>query len=86
MQAEANAAEAAERQRLQALAEEVKQFNELKLLQLTEQERQERCTPEEAACLACCRVHAEPAAKLSDLVGLQTATRIMHQPCHTLLW
>lgn len=42
VQAEANAAEAAERQRLQALAEEVKQFNELKLLQLTEQERQER--------------------------------------------
>jgi hypothetical protein len=41
-QAEAEAAEAAERQRLQALAEEVKAFNELKLMQLTEQERQER--------------------------------------------
>lgn len=42
LQAEAEAAEVAERQRLQALAEEVKQFNTLKLMQLTEQERQER--------------------------------------------
>jgi hypothetical protein len=41
-QAEAEAAEVAERQRLQALAEEVKRFNELKLMRLTEQERLER--------------------------------------------
>lgn len=41
-QAEAEAADLAERQRLQALAEEVKRFNELKLLSMTAQERQER--------------------------------------------
>jgi hypothetical protein len=42
LQAEAEAAEIAERQRLQALAEEVKQFNDIKMMQLTEHERQER--------------------------------------------
>lgn len=42
LQAEAEAADIAKRQRLQALAEEVKQFNEIKMMQLTEQERQER--------------------------------------------
>lgn len=42
MQAEAEAADLAERQRLQQLAEEVKQFNALKLMELNEKERQER--------------------------------------------
>lgn len=58
-QAEAEAADAAERRRLQALAEEVRQFNDLKLMQLTEQERQERwvsravgklCAPDNCQC------------------------------------
>lgn len=42
VQAEAEASERAERARLAALAEEVRRFNELKLMQLSETERQER--------------------------------------------
>lgn len=42
LQAEAEAAEAAERARLQQLAAEVKEFNALKLMQLSEKEWQER--------------------------------------------
>lgn len=43
LQAEVEAAERAESQRLHALADDVRRFNELKLLQLSEAERQERC-------------------------------------------
>lgn len=42
LQAEQVAADLAERQRLQQLAVEVKQFNALKLMELSERDREER--------------------------------------------
>jgi hypothetical protein len=42
LQAEAEAADHAERARLQQLAEEVKQWNALRLMKLSEKEREER--------------------------------------------
>jgi hypothetical protein len=53
LEAGAAETEARERERLQRLADEVKEFNRLKLLEISEAERRERCA-RRAHCALCC--------------------------------